>query len=39
MPATLSIFIPRPRLDHLVDRAAEGAHVAEQRGDVAEHDP
>jgi hypothetical protein len=29
----------RPGLHQLVDRAAERASVAEQRGDVAEHDP
>ena len=27
-----------PRLHQFVDRAAEGARIAEQRGDVAEHD-
>ena len=28
-----------PGLHQLVDRAAERARIAEQRGDVAEHDP
>src|SRR5262249_59930646 len=28
-----------PRLHQFVDRATEGARIAEQRGDVAEHDP
>src|SRR5262249_48252456 len=30
---------PRPGLHQLIDRAAERTRVAEQRGDVAEHDP
>ena len=30
---------PRPGLDQFVDRAAERARVAKQRGDVAKHDP
>src|SRR5262249_58446630 len=29
----------RPGLHQLVDRAAEGARIAQQRRDVAEHDP
>src|SRR4029453_13985542 len=30
---------PSPGLDQFVDRTAERACIAEQRGDVAEHDP
>ena len=39
MPATLSIFMPAQGCTSLVHRAAERARIAEQRGDVAEHDP
>ncbi len=38
MPATLSIFDAGPGLHQLVHGAAEGARIAQQRGDVAEHD-
>src|SRR5829696_8540587 len=39
MPATLSALPPAIGVDERVDGAAEGARVAQERGDVAEHDP
>ena len=39
IPATLSISHAGIGLHHLVHRAAEGARIAQQGGDVAEHDP
>ena len=38
-PGHLVDFIAGERLHQLVHRAAEGARVAQQGGDVAEHDP